>query len=270
MHMRTLRPWIAPVLAIPTITVLVAFVLAQSQLIRLVGRAEWTIVLWPNLEWLLGAACIAVWYRRDWPRWSWTMLAQTSGEACIALGSLTLLVWATGTDVRFGAWDWSAFVTLVCILPALLLWSIAEETILRGVVGRRCMPYRASLRPIILLGVAALVTMLLQPITTPLVLVGAGVLEVLSIVGVLAGNSLGIVATRRWAVRTVIIALGIPGVGFAVNMPALTQLGVTTPILGVLLVSSLCVLWSCLIALQWARSAPVNPAALQQNAHTDV
>ena len=267
--MNALRQWLYIVLTIPVVTVLVAFGLAQSQLIRLVGRGDWSLLLWPNLEWVLGAGLIALAYRRYWPRWTWTALVQMWGEAVVAVLVLIVLLWTTGTTLTFGAWDWAALWSLLWISPALFVWCLAEETVLRGVAGRSSSGYRPIVQPLALLGVAALVTLLLQSISSGLLVVSVGALEALSIVGYMAGNSLVLLAARRWFVRLVIVACGIPGVGFAVRTAPLAQLSVQNPVIGMLVLCSLCVLWSCIVAIRWVRSESSN-SSLQQNAPTDV
>ena len=267
--MKTLRHWLYLVLAIPVVTVLVAFGLAQSQLIRLVGNGAWSLLLWPNLEWVLGAGLIALAYRRDWPRWTWIALVQMWGEAVVAVLVLIVLLWTTGTTLAFGTWDWSALVSLLSIAPALFVWCLAEETVLRGAAGRHSSGYRPIVQPLAMIGAAAVVTVLMQPISSGLLLVSVIALEVLSVVGFLAGNSLVLLAARRWFVRLVIVACGIPGVGFVVHTTPLAQLSALNPILGMLVMGSLCVLWSCIVAIRWVRSESIRPS-LQQNVPTDV
>ncbi len=262
--MSTMRHWVSVVCTVPVVAIVVAFVLAQSQLLRLVGTADWTQMLWPNLEWLLGALVIARLYPRDWPRWSWTALGRMVCEASMLLLLLIALLWMTGTTLTFGVWDWSAVLPLLAIAPALLAWCVAEETVLRGAAGRLSAGVRPVLQPLVLFAVAAIGTVLMQPSLSAFVVVSVCALEVLSIVGSVAGNGLMLLAARRWFVRLGIIACGIPGVGFAVRSAPLAQLSILSPILGTLLMSSLCVLWSCMVALLWTRSA-MRPLPLQQN-----
>jgi hypothetical protein len=261
--MKRLRPWIFAILCLPLVTVCVAFVLAQSQFIRLVGTAPWTTVLWPLLEWTLAAGIVAVWYWRRWPRWMWSVPPSFFGELALCALGVAAIIWIAQPDIAIAPFDAWALVGIVLCAPAVWLWCSAEETVLRGVMGRLTAGMSVVRGSLALVGGTIAVVVLVAPSHQPLMLLCMLALEGLSMVGYWLGHPLSMLALRRWTVRMLVVSLGVPAVGFASSLAPAARLNIEAPAYGPLLVISIVVVWGCVIA---ARAGLAHNAVQQIDA----
>lgn len=264
--MTRLRPWIFAILCLPLVTVCVAFVLAQSQLIRLVGIAPWTVVLWPILEWALAAGAVALWYWRQRPRWTGMVPPSFFGELALCVLGVAGIVWIAQPDIAIAPFDAWALVGIVLSAPALWLWCAAEETVLRGVMGRLTAGMSVVRGGLALVGGTVAVVVLVAPSYQPITLLSMLALEGLSMIGYWFGHPLSALTLRRWTVRMLVVSLGIPAVGFASALAPAARLNIEAPAYGPLLVISIVVVWGCVIAAR----AGLAQTAVQQNDSVDV
>lgn len=241
------RAMVGALICLPAVAVVTAFVLAQTQLIRLVGTASWSTALWPSLEWLLGAALVAAWYHADWPRWQWRALGRGTLEA---LGIAALVVLALRGFVPAApvpVFDPAALLpTMVAALP-LALWCAAEEAVLRGALGRITAPQHIAVRVAILLAGAVVVSLVTGQLAQWHGLVAVAAVESVSVIGAIAGQPLVLLAVRRWWLRMAVVVTGIAAVGFDTGIPPVARFALPDVVLGVLAVVSACVLWGCVV-----------------------
>lgn len=247
------RGLIGATVCLPVVALLSAFVVAQTQIARLVGTTSSTMAIWPALEWTIAAALVAAWYSPDWPRWSWRSIGQAAVEVILVAVCVKLLVWGFMPEIVLPTISPSALVpTLTAIVP-LALWCAAEETVLRGVLGRLTAAAHLLVRTAALSGIALVVAVLLGQVWTWHSLVGCAAIECVSVVGLLAGQPLSLLAQRRFWLRFTVLLVGFGTTGFHTGIPALVPVQLADPALHVLLIVSACVLWGCLILVQRVR-----------------
>jgi hypothetical protein len=255
------RTFVGATVALPVVTVVTAFVVSQSQLARLVGAAPWAPLLWPTLEWLGAAALVAAWYTADWPRWTRAALVRSCAEGVVVVGGTAAFAVLFVPGFAAPTYDATALVPSLTVLVPLALWCAAEETVLRGVLGRVTAALPPVARVSALAGVAMLVAWVTGQYTSGYALVAGVAIEGVSVVGWLTGQPLAVLALRRWILRTGILVCGLPAVGFSSGVLPLVRLPLADPGLAVLLVVTACVIWECIIVLAYLRTTQ----ALQQN-----